>query len=296
MNNQVYNGFNQELRGFYKASVVKSDTNEIVWEQPEWKNNLILNQGMDQIYTSALVDLMTYAVAGLGSRPNSVDGGSSEITQSGANVYLNVRTGLADFTSATSTYAAAVQVGDMLKYANNSESRVTTVTDAYNLVVTPSYTFTVGQTFDVWKTSQVGIELEASRSTSYLGGSGYCGSTTVGNVVTHRRTYDFPIETSAASYNEAGVAWAAAVSPTNVFSRFLLSPAVEVGIGFKLRIAYDLQSTWLPSTPQYKTASVGGWPVSPSTNQIGTESIQKLLTSTVQVADGASLLRRMAGC
>lgn len=288
MNKHIYCGINQQLQGFYKIGVYNPNTDEVKWH--EEGKNLILNQGMDHIYDASIVDQMLYGVSGVGTRVNSINGGTSQITQSGATVYLNIRTGLSDFTSSTGGHAAAAQIGDMLQYANNSESMVTSVSaNGFNLAVTPSYTFTSGQTFIVWKTSQIGLQTEISRSTSYVGGSGNCGSTVVGNVVTHRRTYDFPLEISPQSYNEIGIAWATTL-PTTMFSRVLLVSPVAVPAGFNLRLLYDLQSAWWPTSSIYATASIGGWPVAPSTSLIGSGSLQTLLTSTINVADGASIV------
>jgi len=289
MNNQVNKCLNTQFQGFYKAGIVNPVTGEVKWQTDEWQKNLILNQGLDHIATTAIVEQFLVSKSGAGSRPNSIDGGTSEITQSGAIVYLNVRTGLADFTSSNGTYPASVQVGDMIKYANNSESMVTTVTNGFNLQVTPSYTITSGQTFDIWKTSQTGLESAISNSTSIFVGAGdgtYCGTTTVGNVRTHRRTFDFPIETSQTTYNEIGVGW----NTSNLFSRILLVSPLILNTGLQLRFIYELQTTWTPIVPVYKSAGIGNWPVSPSTDMMGSESLQILKTSTVNSANGASAI------
>jgi len=298
MNNQIYKGIGTGLQGFYKVAIVDGSTSEVKWQQEEWKKNLILNQGMEQVYSSAIVDLMKYGICGQGSRPNNIDSSTSQITQSGATVFLNVRTGLTDFTSSGgTTYPAVVQIGDVIQYSDNSESRVTAVTNGFNLQVTPSYTFTNGKGFVIWKTSQAGLESEVSRAgtgivgTQYLVGAGNCGSTdstVVGNVRTHRRTYDFAVESIQTTYNEVGVGWATSLAST-VFSRILLDSPIIIDSGYRLRLVYDLQTTWNPASASYKTASIGGWPVLPSTNTIGSESIQVFLTSTVQVSDGASI-------
>lgn len=292
----IKGGINHQMQGFYKTFVVKGDTDEVVWEQPEWKKNLILNNGMNQVYTNCIVDLMLYAASGVGTRPNSLDGGASTISQSGATVYMVGRTGLADFTSSNGTYAASVEAGDVIQYSNLSESFVTTVTDGFNLQVTPNYTFSTPLTFTIWKTSQTGLESEVSRSTSYLVGASYARTTQAGNVATHRRTYDFSVVGSSQTYNELGICWTGTIGDATVFSRFLLSPSITIDPGFKLRVMYDLQTTWLPITESYKTASIGNWPVAPSTNTLGTESLQSpsankpLLISEVNSFDGSSQL------
>jgi hypothetical protein len=181
-------------------------------------------------------------------------------------------------------------VGDVLKYSNNSESKVTAVnSNGFNLTVDTSYTIASGnaQTFTVWKTSQSGLQSEISRSATYVAGAGNCETTTVANVVTHRRTYDFPTETSNTSYNELGVGWASSGAGTT-FSRVLLGSPITINTGFKLRLIYDLQCTWNTAST-IKSVSIGGWPVSPATNTTGTESIQKFLVSTINTSTGASI-------
>ena len=290
MSNQTYDGVNQKLQGFYKVGVVDPETNEVKWQSEEPQKNLILNQGMDSVYARSLVACMAYGVAGTGTRPNSLASGTSQITQSGVQIFLSNATGLIpNFTSSNSGYTSAAAVGDMLIYQNASQSTITAIDpNGFYLTVTPAYTFTTGQTFTVWKTTQVGLQTEVSRSNSYMGGTGYCGTTYASNMATHRRSYDFSIEGIAASYNEIGIAWAGSL-PSTVFSRILLDPSVIVPAGFKLRIMYDLQTIWNPTSSLYATASIGGWPVAPSTTTIGTQSLQNFLVSSVDVTSGASV-------
>ena len=290
---EVKSGIHDSMCGFYKAQVVNPRTNEIVADYG-WQKNLILNQGMDSVAIYLFAELTEVACAGTGSRPNSISGGTSEITQSGNTVYLNVTTGLSDFTSSYSTYPAAVQVGDVLKYANNSESMVAAVNpDGLNLTVSQSYTFTDGQTFTIWKTSQTGMELEVKRAgtgvtnTSYLTGVGNCGQTDVGNARTFRRTYDFTTQSLSETFTELGVAWYRTGS-ASVFSRVVCPVPLTVPVDYKLRVIYDLQVTFTPASSRYLTASISGWPVAPSTNTYATESIQKFLTSTITVGTGGS--------
>ena len=280
MNNTVH--ITQNLTGYYKVGVVSPD------EKVEWKqegHNLILNQGMDNLYNSSVVDQMDYSICGVGTRPNSKDSGASQVSQSGATVYLNNISGLiTDFTSSFDVYPALMQVGDMMAYSNGSQSMVTAVNpNGVNLTVTPSYTFSPGQTFTVWKTSQVGLQSEISRSVAYVtspGGS--CGTTVVSNAtgsLVHQRTYDFPILQSQMSYNEIGVGWATSGAST-VFSRILINP-VTVFQGFRLRIIYQLQTAWSQTGSLNGIASIGGWPVPPSTTTNGTQSVQNFLYSSI---------------
>ncbi len=274
---------NQTLAGHYKVGVVDPHGN-VEW-QAEGKN-LILNQGMDQLYTNTLVDCMTYGICGTGTRQNSIGGGASKVSQAGTQLTLTDAGGdISSFTANAYSYNPLVSAGDYLVYANGSQSRVTSVTNATTMSVTPSYTFS-DETFVLWKTSQVGLQTEVSRSSTYVAGVGNCESTISESTITHRRTYDFPINNwITMQFNELGVGWASS-GPTTVFSRIQIDP-ITVLTGFRLRLIYDLRSSWSPTGSLYGSASIGGWPNGGSTNTDGTQSIQNFNTSTVN-NDGSS--------
>lgn len=284
MNEQIT--INQTLQGYYKVGVVSPD-GEVEWKQ-EGKN-LILNQGMDNLYNMSVVDQMVYGICGTGTRPNSKDGGTSQISQSGTLVGISNNSGnITDFTGSFDVYAHLAQVGDYITYADGTQAQIAVVhPNGTNLTVSQSYN-TGPQNFTVWKTTQVGLQTEISRSTSYLTGVGNCGTTAVpfvsGSLI-HLRTYDFPIVQSLVSYNEIGVGWAPA-GATAVFSRILVNPIV-VFAGFHLRLIYQLQSNWSQTASLTSIASIGGWPVSPATTLNGTQSVQNFLCSTIATS-GAS--------
>ena len=285
MNNNIQLGINQHFAGYYRAGIVNPVTDEVEWKV-EGKN-LILTQGLNNLYNMSVADQTLYGVCGVGTRPNSLDSGGSQISQSGGTVYLSNNGGsITDFTSSYSNvYASIVQVGDTIS-CSNGQLTVTAVNgNGVNLTVFPSYTYSP-QGFIVFKTSQVGLQSEISRSNSYFGGAGNCGTTFLTNTATHRRSYDFPILLSDMQYNELGVGWASTGAST-VFSRILITP-ITVLAGFYLRVVYDLQTSWSPTGSIYGAVSIGGWPVSPSTSMMGTHSVQKFLCSYVNTS-GASV-------
>lgn len=290
MNNNPTLGVNQTLTGYYKVGVVSPD-GEVSWKA-EGKN-LILNQGMDNIANNAIADQMTYAMCGTGTRPNSRDGGTSAISQSGATIFLNDTSGfIKDFSSSFDAYSHLCSVGDSIQWANGSQSLIlATGSNGFTLTVTPVVSYASASTFIVWKTSQVGLQTEISRSgpgisqTSYLTGTGNCGSTfnNIGSgSIIHRRTYDFPLQAGQQSFNEIGVGWAN-TAPTTVFSRVLITP-VTVWSGFRLRIVYDLQVQYSPIISSSAVASIGGWPVSPATTLMGTSSLQYFMPSYIDTS------------
>lgn len=275
MNKNAKNGIHQRIEGSYKIAVLDGQTNEIVWEQKDWRKNLILNDGMDHIYADAICNCFTYGIAGTGTRVNSIDSAGSSGSVSGTTMTLHPAGTLTDFTAPLSGHIQQVEAGDMIKFSNNTEVMVVSVDGPTTATVTPSVSISELQ-FSVWKTAQTGLHIEKWRSNTYASGSQYCSSSYSGSVVTHRRTYDFPIETgSLTTFTEIGVGWAPSGVKTT-FSRILLSGApVSVDVGQRLRIIYQLAVTFAPTTPVSLSAIVSGWPVAPSTNTSASQMIQQ---------------------
>lgn len=285
-------GVGMGMYGKYKVQVVNSITNEIV-EDYGWGKNLILNTGLDMPASNYFSNLNAYGIAGSGSRPNSITSSTSMITQSGTSVFLYDTSGLPDFTSSYSTYTSSVNVGDVLKYANSSESMVTSITDGFNLEVSSSYTIGAGdaQTFTIWKTSQTGLENELKRAGVALTGTGNVGRTDTSTGVVYRRTHDFSAETASVYYTEVGVS-PSSTGNGSVFARILLPVPILISPTFKLRLVHDLFVDLYPNTPNYFTCSITGWPVAPATNTIATQSVQNRQIgslSTTNISGGGSL-------
>lgn len=277
------NGIGMSISGRFKVQVVDK-SGRVVEERP-WRKNLITNGGMNGLATTyAFVNAGKYAIVGSGSRFNSLTSSTSTITQSGDLVYLYERSGeIRDFTSSRSTYPNLVQLGDVLQYANGSESFVQAVIDGFTLQVRPTYSIDLAnsQSFTLWKTSQPNLEKEIKRSTSYLVGSGSsvggwnCGTQITNNVLVHRRTYNFDEEVRDYTYEEVGLTWTTTRTGTASFSRGQIIPPLTVPIGFRLRVIYDMQAAYEPYQERYLTASILGWP----TPIYATESIQNFPTS-----------------
>ena len=276
MNNETSNmnveaNFSQTLSGKYKIFVVDSNEN-IVYEQPDWQKNLILNQGMDAIASVDYSNLMYYGWNGTGTRENSIlSGDSSGSVAAGVFTLVPGMSGLSSLTGSNSGYTNALQVGDMIKF--NSSSAEVRVLAVSNLTasVTPS-TSVSQEPFIIWKTSQVGMQTfvqRASNSDWFVGAQDgtYCGTTIVGNIQKNRRTWDFAYLTSSLTFTEVAVGWG--TSQSQIFSRILLPVAQAIGVGQKLRLLYELDIAMYPtaSSPGIPaTASISGWPVAPSTD------------------------------
>jgi len=280
------------LEGFYKVAVVDATGKEI-WKQPEWKKNLILNQGMDALASMYPVEVMEFGIAGGGTRVNNLQGGESSGSAIGGWFYLlPVGSGIQDLN--TTTYGGWIggilDAGDLIRFNDGTDVVVTGVSD---FSASLSSTITVAsQSFAIWKTSQTGLQIEVKRcartgitNASYFienATSCYSYSSSV-NQIHHQRIFDFASESILRNYNEVGVAWDADDSPQkSTFSRILLTSPVAVGISERLRLYYTLNVCYSPESASYMTnPSISGWPVSPAKNTNITQSLQAMQHTTV---------------
>jgi hypothetical protein len=251
-----------KARGRAKIQVLNPDKSVVrEFEQ----NNLILNQGIDGIAVRNWCDSFLYCCAGSGTTPTADSSGGTTAAQSGTTVTL---TG-GSFTF-TSTLADA---GKIIRWASSSQARIVTVTDGQHAVVDVSQTVGAGA-FTVYRTNQTGLTAEIVRTNNYVTGGGNCGTTlTGGNIFNHLRTWDFPVEVGSVTYSEIGFSWSGTVG-ANLFARIVLGSPVSLLAGQTLRIIYTLNVTVGPITPNFKAASVIGWPVLPATDTNGQEQIQ----------------------
>ena len=295
MNEKTYNfgGISNTLEGRFRVMAVDAKTGDVVREQPEFVRNLILNNGLDGIASRTYANSMLAAIAGTGTRPNSITGGTSTVSQNLFGITM-VPGSLTSFTSSNAYYPSNLEVGDVIVYdvggggidhvqISNNTITTATATGSVSATIAPT-------TFTVWKTSQTSLENEISRSTSYLTGTGNCGCSILGNQLTLFRTYDFANETLARNYTEIGVSWIGTrLSPNTTFNRLLLPTPIFVDVGQLLRVIFQLQVTVQPSSsvsrPNVVINGTGGassWPVAPSTNTNGSESIQAIWSNPSQ--------------
>lgn len=286
------------LDGYYKVAVIDKDDN-VVYEQPELKHNLILNNGMDQLVVRSLCGIWEYAISGVGTRENSLPSSGSTAYVSESFLLLTGSGTFTNFTASTTGYSSSAEVGDVIKFDddNGTEVTVTTIMGFDRLGVSPSASVASGS-FTIWKTSQTKLHNEIRRTNTYL--TTGCGSRTSGssalmyssnlwnasaNTASHFRTFDFAYETSSVDIAEVGLAWyprfggsyGSSTIEKTTFSRMKLPTTVSLVSGQKLRLFYTLNVTWTPITPVSLSAVVnGGWPVSPSTNTSASQMIQKI--------------------
>lgn len=298
--NEKYNmdyqgGIDISLAGFYRLQVLNATTKELMTDYG-WNKNLILNGGMDAIASSYVSSLNLSGICGTGSRPNYITSSTQQITQSGHYIGLSDFSYLTSFTQSwydtngSWSYASAVQPGDLIIDQDLSQSTVVLVSGSYMYVTGSNLTYVTPKTFTIWKTSQTRLQYEVHRSNTYLQGSSSllgwnCGSTVSSSTMVNRRTYDFPVEVQSRSYTEVGCTWTNTAN-AGVFSRAVLPQTVSLGPNQQLRMTYDIMATYGPFQPVYKSVTITGWPVLPSTSMMGTESLQCFMPSSVTTAGG----------
>jgi hypothetical protein len=215
----------------------------VIREARDWTPNLILNAGLDRVNNAIWPENWKYAGVGTDATANTVDSGVTTASQSGTTVTL---------VGGSFTFAAgdATGGGNVIAWDSGERARITGYTGPTQVTVAESQTVGAGQ-FTLAKTNQTGLGAAVKWDNAYLTGAGNCGTARSGNVLTHRRTWDFTYEVSTN--------WAR--NNTSVFSRLLLPPGgVYVDTGQQIRIIYELQIALGPITPvSYPGGTVVGW-------------------------------------
>lgn len=267
---------NQSAQGRLRWQVIDAKTGRIV-RQSCWIRNLIVNNGMDEVSNRTWVSCMSNASAGTGTTATSLDSGVITATQAGSAVSASAPIFV---TGGPPTG----DVGNYIKWDNGDERRITAVTDTQNVTVTPTSPNANGGAagqFTIYRTNQTGLFGEAKRTSTYLTGIPNSYSYVVGNVIHHRRTYDFSVEASLVNYTEVGLAWAASGANTH-FARIVLPGPVAVQAAQMLRVVYDLALTVFPTTGNALTGIITGWAVN------ATEQWQMFGLGNVDPNNGAS--------
>jgi hypothetical protein len=259
---------NQSAQGFLKWAVVDAKTKEVIRDSgPDWIPNLILNNGMNEVYNRYWCNLFTWAIAGLGTTPTSVDSNTTNAAQSGTTV------------TADASFFGAGDVGNIIKWDSGEEAMITAFIGATQVTVANSATVPSG-TFVMYNTNQTGLISESKRTSTYLTGSPNCQTTSVTGQLQCRRTYDFTAETGTVNFTEIGFGWASGGANTT-FSRILLPSPVQVLNGQQLRVVYELRISYAPLTPQPVSAIINGWPLAPATNTDGDQCIASIGLSSI---------------
>ena len=238
----------------FKVLVVNPDGTEILAQ--DWKNNLLLNTGLDNVALAHWVDNFGYGVAGTSTNPTRRDSTPTTFTVSGGVI------------TASAGFFVAADVGRILKTNDPSftEMTITGYTSGTSVTTSSGATIGTGYTGTVWYVNDTSLGAEVKRTNTYTTSTGDNGSTFSVDTWTHQRTYLFSAETGSVTYNELG--WAPAASG-NLFGRATIAGTTLVA-GQQLKVVITLTVKYSPASPT-AVADVSGATFSTA----GTASIDK---------------------
>jgi len=241
----------QTAKGRFKVQVV--EPNGRVVEDRPWQNNLILDQGLDGLAVRSWQASFAYCAAGTGNTSTQYDSGATTATQSGTTTV----TTSADFFDDIVAAVGSV-VGMLIRWDSGGTAKITAFTSPTEVTVENAGSNS-GE-FTVYAVNQTSLTTEARRSTGYMTGAGNCGTSTVDNTLTMKRTYEFaPVDGAGENITELGFSWEN-TEAANLFSRVLIAgAAVTVADTFQLRVIYELAVTVEPDTAQARTVPITGW-------------------------------------
>ena len=248
--------------------------------------NLILNSGLDMVRTRPWVENFEYCVLGSNATPTTDLGGSTTAAQAGTTVTLVG--GSFVFTD------TATDAGKIIRWNSAQQARIVSVTTPTSVEVDVTQVVPAGL-FSVYRTNQtVAVMTEIQRGNNYVTAGGGCGLSTVGNVISNKRTFDFPLEVGTVTYREVAFS-NSGVAADPIFSRIRLPSDLVLVVNQRVRVIYTLEVTLDPDTPVVGAANVVGWPVAPSVNTDGSQQVQLIALKYVDPATGASVEDPSAG-
>lgn len=279
------------MRGAYRISILDAKSKKVLWEQPDWLPNVILNDGMDRVATNSICNAFLYGSVGTGTSTDNVSGGTTQATTTGTTVDLTGGSFLFDTGSPG-------DVGNVIKWDNTGfEGRIVSVASTIQATITPLPGVGQTGTFVLYRTNRTGLQAESKRTTTYVGIAPFNQTVLSGADLTHTRTWDFTEEVGSVTYNEVGTTWNSTFgTPNTTFSRKNLAVPVSLVAGQQLRLQYRLTLTMSPSVATPKLANVSGWPVAPSTVTDGDESFQYVGLSSVTTTGGTSVYDAGQAC
>ncbi len=210
------------------------------------KRNLILDQGLNYIAEESWAAAFPRAAVGTGTTPTKRDSGAITFSRTGSTV------------TASAGFFEAADVGRLLKFDSGEEVRITAFTNATTVTTADSGTIAAAEG-TIWYVNQTGLAAESKRTGTYSTDSGANGSTFLGGVWTHKRTFLFPAESGTVVYREIG--WSSfSGAGNNLFGRDLL-PGVGVTLvaGQQLRVTVELSVAYVPAASAPYASVVAGW-------------------------------------
>lgn len=174
------------------------------------------------------------------------DGTTANKTASGAITFTQTTTTI----TASAPFFTAGMAGQIFKYGTGTagaEYYIVTFTDSTHVVVDTSATVAVPTVATVWNVAQTALVNLLFSSTTYETTAGSCQTTTSGNTMVHKRTYNFAQQVSSYNVNEVG--YFRVITGSTIFGRVVLSSTEVVAPTNFLQVVLTLTFNYTPSAP-----------------------------------------------
>lgn len=258
-----------------KTRIVDARTGKIVKERP-WEKNLVLDQGLNGLARDNSVGVSCTPVAAhlfcqVGSGTNPVKIGSGAVTFTQA----------ANTLTASGGFFTAAMVGGLFKWGTGSagiENYITAFTDATHVTVQNAATIGTPDVGVVWQVQQTQLQTFINQTSTYQTNAGDCVTNYVGNIVTHQRTFVFPV--AGASYNVNEIGYSVNSTSTRCIGRLVLSSTDVVSTSQYYVVVIAISFTYTPSAP----SAVGN--VGTNINTAGNAMIEWFSIGDVNPATG----------
>lgn len=207
----------------------------------DWKNNLILDSGLDLMGTNAFASVFQNALLGdqVSPTPTSRNSGSVTFTTVGTTC------------TASGGFFVAQDVGRLIKFddTDGQERYITGFTSSTVITLgsAPSPAITA-QTASVWYVNQTALESLYSTTTTYSAAGGANGTSWIGDTRTMKRTFTFPA-ISGAPVTLTEIGFNINTSNSNLFDRDIIVGGIGLIIGDIPLAVTELIQTFSPIVP-----------------------------------------------
>jgi hypothetical protein len=218
----------------YRTFAVNPDGSEVKLSD---HHNLILNVGLDMVYTYPWANCTDYVALGEGNTPVKRDSGATQFSRAGNTV------------TADNAFFEAADVGRLLKFDSGEEMTVTAFTDAMHVTVGTAGALAASQA-TIWYVNEIGHQTEFMRFNTKSTSAGENGSTFFAGTWTHKKT--FLSGTFGANKVVREIGWSP-LGADNLFGRDLVPAGGDsVTAGQKYKVVVELSVTY---TPQASTVN-----------------------------------------
>ena len=216
----------------YKTAAINPD-GSVAWERG-FKKNLILDNGLNMVATTAWVGCFANCAVGTGTNPTKRDSGAITFSRAGTTI------------TASAGFFSAGDVGRLLKWDTGEEVYITGFTSTTVVSSTTSGTIASAEG-TVWYVNDTALQTETARTANYSTDAGDNQSTYSNPTLTHKRTFLFPAVGAGVTYNEIG--WSNSASAgANLFGRDIIPGGDTLLTGQQYKVVVTLLITLSPVT------------------------------------------------